>query len=58
MAKEFVYNGIKPGDKPSDEYIKRGRVAINEQLAVGGYRLVDKIVDLYKNIKDDIQESY
>lgn len=61
IAIDHVYKGITPGSTPSADYIRQGRIAINEQLAVGGYRLVDKIVDLYKNIKMDeeaIPESY
>lgn len=51
IAKKYVYAGINPGDKPSEEYIETGRKVINESLAVGGYRLADIIVDSYKNHK-------
>ena len=55
IAKNFVYDGITPGGKPSEEYMARGRAKVNEQLAVAGYRLADTIVDTYKNRKSATQ---
>ena len=54
-AKEYVYDGIEPDSRPSDEYIERGSAFINEQLAVAGYRLADIITEVYKNHKGVVQ---
>lgn len=37
-AKRYVYT-LSPGDKPSKQYIKRGRAHCDKQLALAGYRL-------------------
>lgn len=62
IAIDHVYKGITPDSTPSADYIKQGRTAINDQLVVGGYRLTDRLVYLYQNIKlEDIEvvpESY
>ena len=46
IAKDVVYDGIEPNSTPSAEYIARGRQVVNEQLAVGGYRLADTMLGL------------
>ena len=46
ISKQFVYDGIKSGDTPSQDYIDRGRHVINEQLAIAGYRLADYIISI------------
>ena len=45
---EYVYNGISPGEEPSIEYIERGKLIIDEQLAVAGYRLADTIKSIFE----------
>jgi len=57
MAEKFVYNGINPNETPSPAYMARGREVINQQLAVGGYRLYDQIVTLYANRKGEVEFS-
>ena len=47
ISKKFVYDGIKSGDTPSQQYIDRGRQVVNEQLAVAGYRLADVMMSMY-----------
>jgi len=46
LARDIVYDSIQPGDTVSQEYIQRGQAAVNEQLAVAGYRLADKMQKL------------
>lgn len=55
VAKQYVYTGIEPNATPSKEYMERGRAAINEQLAVGGYRLADILIEVYKGHKGNVQ---
>jgi hypothetical protein len=51
LAIEYVYKGIENGCTPSDDYLERGRKMIDEQLAVGGYRLTDLLSTLFKDEK-------
>ena len=44
-----VYDHIAPGDQPSQAYIDRGRIVINEQLVVAAYRLADWLADIYQD---------
>ena len=46
LAEEYAYNGIQPGDKPTQEYIDRGFAIVKQQLALGGYRLTDLLKSL------------
>lgn len=46
ISRDVVYDGITPDSTPSAAYITRGRQVINEQLAVGGYRLADIMLSL------------
>ncbi len=46
LAKNFAYN-IKPNTKPSPSYVKRGRKVVEQQLALGGYRLAQVLNQLY-----------
>ncbi|CAI2376743.1 unnamed protein product [Moneuplotes crassus] len=63
LAKEVVYSDLKSGDKITPEYLKIGRKAVNEQLAVGGYRLADALLNLAQKrysesiIKQKLQSS-
>ena len=54
LSKNVVYSGINSGDTPSKEYIERGRKAINEQLAVAGYRLADIMMSLNHNSNESV----
>lgn len=45
----YVYDGIWPGESPSESYTSRGKKLINEQLAVAGYRLADTLIDLFSD---------
>ena len=47
LSLKYAYKGIKPGDKPSMEYIKKGQELIDEQLAVAGYRLADVLISVF-----------
>lgn len=47
ISRDHVYAGINPGEQPSKEYIDSNRAVINEQLAVGGYRLADLLRQVY-----------
>lgn len=46
---DYVYNGIKMNKKPSKKYLDRGRELIDEQLAVGGYRLTKALQKLFED---------
>ena len=47
LSKNTVYDSISINSTPTDEYIARGRRVVNEQLAVGGYRLADVMQKLH-----------
>jgi len=47
FSKSVVYDGININSSPSQEYLSRGQKALNEQLAVGGYRLADAMQKLH-----------
>lgn len=49
LAIEYVYKGVENGAVPSEEYLERGRTMIDEQLAVGGFRLTDSLRSLFSN---------
>ena len=49
LAIDYVYNGLKFGEAPSEKYIERGRNLIDEQLAVAGYRLTDLFKKLFSD---------
>ena len=51
LAVKFVYNGTVAYKEQLPEYISRGRMVINEQLAVAGYRLADLILSLKLDYK-------
>jgi hypothetical protein len=57
IAQDYVYNGITPNSTPSEEYLKRGRAIIDEQLAVAGYRLADVMLTLRHNPNKSVLES-
>jgi hypothetical protein len=57
IAQDYVYNGITPNSTPSEEYLKRGRTMIDEQLAVAGYRLADVMLTLRHNPNKSVLES-
>jgi hypothetical protein len=57
IAKDYVYNGITPDSTPSQEYLKRGRTMIDEQLVVAGYRLADVMLTLRHNPNKSVLES-
>lgn len=49
LAVNFVYKGIKSGSTPSQEYLKRGREIIDQQLAVAGYRLSNLLQEIFQD---------
>jgi hypothetical protein len=57
IAQDYVYNGITPDSTPSEEYLKRGRTMIDEQLAVAGYRLADLMLTLRHKPNKSVLES-
>lgn len=57
IAKEVVYDGIEPDSTPSAEYLARGRQVVNEQLAVGGYRLADLMLSLHHASATSVVET-
>jgi hypothetical protein len=41
VAKSVVYQGIQPGDAPSEKYLEQGKVVCEQRLALAGYRLAN-----------------
>lgn len=61
LAIKYVYTGIKENEELPQEYIDRGRILINEQIALAGYRMADlflKISDYRFSEIDYPQEYY
>lgn len=52
-AKTVVYDGIKPGDKPSTDYVTRGLALAQTLIALSGYRLADTLTDLVNFIRHE-----
>ena len=48
LAKDHVYQGIKQHEPLPSDYVKRSQEIINKQLALGGYRLGDTIIEVYE----------
>jgi hypothetical protein len=60
FAIDNVYKGIKNGDTPSDDYIKKNQEFMDQQLAVAGYRLTDLFKTLFANenvLKKHVREE-
>ena len=49
IAIDFVYDGIKPNQKPSAAYLKRAIQVIDKQVILAGYRLSDSLQTLFKD---------
>lgn len=47
IAITYVYDGIEPDTKPSNEYLNRGREIAKKQVALAGYRLANLLNELY-----------
>lgn len=45
IAKNFCYKEISYGEKPSKEYIRKGRLICKRRLVLAGYRLADILND-------------
>jgi hypothetical protein len=48
LAVKFAYEGIQMNETPSADYIKKGFQIVKQQLALGGYRLADKLSYIFK----------
>ena len=46
FSESITYQGIKPNEAPSEEYIKKGQKLLQQQLTIGGYRLADLIISI------------
>ena len=46
LSKSFVYN-VDEGSWPSDDYMTKGKVIVNQQLAKGGYRLANLLIFIW-----------
>lgn len=49
LSLKYAYQGIKPGEKPSKSYVENGQKIIDEQLAMGGYRLADILISIFSD---------
>ena len=47
LAQNVVYTGIEVGGKPSAEYVQTGFTLVKQQLALGGYRLADVLLEVF-----------
>lgn len=54
-ASLYAYNGIKEGERPSDEYLKKALNIAKRRIALGGYRLADIFMELYGSDCDQEQ---
>ena len=48
LAIDYCYNGINPGDTPSDDYMERGEQIVRSQLTIAGYRMADSLKYVYE----------
>ena len=55
LSKSIVYNGIKENEEPSVQYVETGREIVNQQVAIGGYRLADIIRKIYKKSQSGVE---
>lgn len=44
LSKEYVYDGIKETELPSDDYIQRGAEVAQKQIVLGGSRLANMLM--------------
>lgn len=49
LARDHVYNGIEQNKTPTEEYIENGFKIVKQQLALGGYRLADTLLAIFKD---------
>ena len=49
LAAEYAYTGIEVDGTPSEKYIKKGYQVVKQQLALGGYRLADTLINIFKS---------
>lgn len=47
-AINFVYKGLTPGDEIPQWYIDQGRVIVQRRIALGGRRLADTLLEIYR----------
>ena len=50
LEKEYAYTGIVQDKAIPQEYLDRARPIVEKQLALGGYRLADMIIDTFKDM--------
>jgi len=48
LAVHHAYQGILPGDYPTNEYLQKSRQIALEQIAKAGYRLADKLNEIFQ----------
>ncbi len=49
LSVNYAYKDIEYEGAPSDEYITKGFVIVKQQLALGGYRLADALIDIFNS---------
>lgn len=60
IARDFVYVGLKEGEEIPLEYEQQGKLIVRKRLALGGYRLANRIHGIYMaraSAKSNDQES-
>jgi len=49
IAQNHVYKGLIKGIKITDDYISKNVPIVEEQIAIGGYRLADLLADIFQD---------
>ena len=57
LAINTVYDSIEQNTLPSDEYVERAQKAVHIQLAKGGYRLANLLIDIFNKKSEDVPIS-
>lgn len=55
LSVDFVYKNIKENEVPSDEYIQNGIKVAERQIAKGGYRLADLLIQMWPQQPQQLQ---
>lgn len=59
LAFEFAYDSLKlhSGDTLTAQYTERARILIDHQIALGGYRLADALVEMLQGQKTSSSQA-
>ena len=57
IVTSFVYKGLEEGKKLPADYIEQGKLIVNQRLALGGYRLANRLTEIYNELKKKAEEE-